>query len=282
MTLGCWALTALVYGVAVHTVRGRRLDGASLLGAELSRSRLSDLVERVLDVVSVLSVLLAVVVVVGIALVRGRRRLAVAAVVLMAGANVTSQVLKAVLERPDVGLRESTPATLNSLPSGHGTVAMSVAVALVLVSPAALRPVVGVLGAAYATATGLASLTAGWHRPSDAVAAFLVVGDWTGLVGTALLATAGDDPPSDPQSDGHGGAARRLALAAAYLVAFGALVAAVLLVTGLTREGDAGLVPAYLAGGGAIAGTAAAVVAAVLAVVHRLAAPVTGRPADDG
>jgi len=279
MTLGAPMLVALVYLVAVRTLRGRRLDGASLEGAELSRSRAAEYVEGVLDVVSVLSVLVAVLVVVAIALLRGRRRLAVAAVALMLGANVTTQLLKAVLERPDVGLRESTPATLNSLPSGHSTVALSVAVALVLVSPSALRPVVAVLGTGYATATGLASLTAGWHRPSDAVAAFLVVGGWTGLVGTALVATTRPDTSVDRVPEMHRRTSRRLAVAAAYLLAFGALVAAVLLATGLTREGTAGLVPAYLAGGGAIAGTAAGVVAALLAVVHQLASGADGDPA---
>ena len=280
IVVSCVALFVLVYRLAVHTTRGRLLDGAAFRGSVVARSRVTDYVEGLLDIVSVLALMVAAATLVGIALARHRRGLAVASVVLIVGANATTQLLKStVLTRPDLGLQETTPATLNSLPSGHGTVALSVVAALVLVVPAALRPVVAVAGVAYASVTGLATLSAGWHRPSDAVAAFLVVGAWAAGVGALLVllgqpadagdaVSAGDDEPLVA----HQRTARLLAVSAGYLLAFGGLLSAVIVGTDLTSEGGASaLVPAYLAGGGAIAGTAAAVMAALLLVAHRVA-----------
>lgn len=155
-----------------------------------------------------------------LAAVRRRVPLAVAAVVLVAGANVTTQLLKKVLlERPALGLGD-----VNSLPSGHTTVAATLAVALVLVLPPAARTTAAVLGAAYTAATGVSTLVAGWHRPSDVAAALLVVAAWTGVVVAGLrLRGARRDRPGP-------GAAGGRARAGALLVAAGALVVLVGLV----------------------------------------------------
>jgi len=82
------------------------------------------------------------------------------------------------LTRPDLGLREITPATHNSLPSGHTTAVSSVVVALLVVTPARGRPLVAVTGGAAAVVTALATMSAGWHRAGDSIAAFRVVGAW--------------------------------------------------------------------------------------------------------
>jgi membrane-associated phospholipid phosphatase len=267
----CAATFVLVYRLAVLTVRGRTLDGAALRGALLSRSRLTDLVERVLDVVSVTALLAAGVLIAVIALVRLRHTLALAAIVMLAGANLSTQVLKRyVLDRPDLGLDEITPARLNSMPSGHSTVALSVAVALVMVLPAKLRPSAAVAGAVYASVTGIGTLLAGWHRPSDAVAGFLVVAVWASLVGvvTVLL----DDTVLSPHHlETHAPTARHLGIAAAGLLALAALVAGLLLATTDTTSSTPARLLAYLAGSGAVAGTAAAVMAGLLVAVPRIA-----------
>jgi membrane-associated phospholipid phosphatase len=269
----CAALVALTYYLAVRTTRGRLLDGASLRGAVDARSGVTDAVERLLDTVSVLSLLAAALTLAVIGLARLRRELALAAVVLVVGANATTQVLKRfVLERPDVGLEESTPSTLNSLPSGHSTVAFSVAVALVLVLPVRLRPVAAGAGVGYATLTALATLTAGWHRPSDSVAAFLVVACWAALVGATLVVGHARQTGAAAGSDAHGDTVRRLARVALYLIGTGAVVAVLIVATGLDTYGTLAQVLAYVAGGSAVAGTGAAVMAGLLAVVH-LAAP---------
>src|SRR5207245_1071112 len=101
---------------------------------------------------------------------------AVGAVLLIVGANLTTQLLKSVLVRPVLGIDPERAAAGNSLPSGHTTIAASVAVAVLLVVPAAVRGVSAVVGAVLTAAAGVATLSAGWHRSSDAVAALLVVG----------------------------------------------------------------------------------------------------------
>lgn len=136
----------------VHTTRGRLLDGASFRGAGHAPSRVTKALERLLDIVSASSLLAAIGVIALIALLRLRRDLAAAAVALILGSNLTSQVLKHwVFSRPDLGIYETTPATLNSMPSGHSTVAFSVAVALVLVLPPAVRPLAAAGGVVYAS-----------------------------------------------------------------------------------------------------------------------------------
>lgn len=118
-----------------------------------------------------------------LALLQGRARLAVAAAVIIAGANVTTQLLKhQLLERPDFGY-----TTLNSLPSGHTTVVTSVVFATLLVAPAALRPLFVVAGSFAVTLTGASTVVAGWHRPSDIVAALAVCLLW----GSAVAAFVG-------------------------------------------------------------------------------------------
>lgn len=161
------------------TVTGRLVDDAAFRGAEYGRSRLWQVAEPVLDVVSVPFVVVVAVSAVLLALLRRRVVLAAQVAVLMVGANVTTQVLKRLLDRPDLGLHDRT---VNSLPSGHTTVAASTSAALVLVVPRRWRGWAAVLGAVYTTATGVSTLVGRWHRPSDAVAAVLVVLAWTGLV----------------------------------------------------------------------------------------------------
>lgn len=136
-----------------------------------------------------------------LALIQGQTRLAVAAAVIIAGANVTTQVLKRiVLDRPDLGF-----TTLNSLPSGHTTVVMSVVLATLLVAPMLLRPLFAVAGSFVATLTGASTVVAGWHRPGDIIAALAVCLLWgsavalfvgvrktgAGIVHTTVAALAG-------------------------------------------------------------------------------------------
>lgn len=177
-----------VHVVAGTTVTGRLVDDAAFRGALYGRSRLWQVAEPVLDVVSVPFVVGVALAAVLLALLRRRFVLAAQVAVLMVGSNVTTQVLKRLLERPDLGLGDRT---VNSLPSGHTTVAASTSAALVLVVPRRWRGWAAVLGALYTTATGVSTLVGRWHRPSDVVAAVLVVLAWTGVVLAAARGGAG-------------------------------------------------------------------------------------------
>jgi hypothetical protein len=172
--------TALTYRFGVRTPSGQRLDMVGMLGASLGRGYVEGLANRVLSVVSVITVVVACLVAATVAFARRRPGVAVGAVCLVAGANLTTQALKAsVFHRPDLQVSDTL---VNSLPSGHTTVAASVACALMLAVGPRVRPWIGVFGAVYTAATGLSTVVMAWHRPSDVIAAVLVTGLWTGLV----------------------------------------------------------------------------------------------------
>jgi membrane-associated phospholipid phosphatase len=171
------AIAAAVYVAFVRTSLGQAVDEGAMRGAEVSHPRIIEVLSRTLDGTSLISLGLISLVAAGIALLRKRVDLAVGAGVLVLGANLTTQALKLNLVRP--GLEAPGP---NSLPSGHTTAAVSVAFALVLVLPYAMRAAVALAGAAYVTVIAVATVWAHWHRPSDTVAALLVVLAWGGLV----------------------------------------------------------------------------------------------------
>lgn len=117
------------------------------------------------------------------ALLRGRVDLALGAVVLVTGANVTTQLLKhQILDRSDFGLGLAN----NSLPSGHTTVVASAVASIILVAPELLRSVLALAGAAAVTMTGASTVVAGWHRPADVIAALLVALIWLSIVTVAI------------------------------------------------------------------------------------------------
>jgi membrane-associated phospholipid phosphatase len=176
--------------VFVTTRTGQLLDAVVLDGANYGRTRLWRLAEPVLDVISVPFIATVLVGAVVLAMIRRQWLLTLQVGLLMAGANLTTQLLKhAVLQRPDLGLGDRV---VNTMPSGHTTAAASCAVALVLVVPRRMRALTAILGALYTAGTGIATLIGGWHRPSDVVAAGLVVLAWAGLV-SALRPTG---PPA--------------------------------------------------------------------------------------
>ena len=266
------AAFGLVWRFAVHTELGQWLDTVALTGNRIGQDRIDDPVDTLLNAMSVVSLLAATVVIGFIALIRGRKALAVTATLLIAGANVTTQLLKHYLARPDFGIDPERAAAGNSLPSGHTTVAASVAIALILVLPRKLRVAGAFLGAGYAAAAGVATLSAGWHRPSDAVAAYLVVGAWAAVAGLVLLFFQREQAVVEP------GDAHRVAGAVLGGAGVVALLASAVALSWLVDRstvpvealGRRPLFIGYAGSAAGIAGTIAVVAALVLIVVHRL------------
>ncbi|GIF56397.1 phosphatase PAP2 family protein [Asanoa iriomotensis] len=279
--LGLWFLVlataegaclVAVWRFFVRSRHGQLLDTVALAGNWIGQNRIEGIVDAALNTVSVVSLVGATATIGFIALIRRRAAVALGAIVLIAGATVTTQVLKRLIERPQLGVDVERAAAGNSLPSGHATVAAAVVVALVLVLPARVRGVVAVIGAAAAALVGVATLSAGWHRPSDVAAAFLVVGVWANIAGLFILVAQRT----------HGAvvygmtnkyAVAVLGLAGLVLLA-GAAIAMKLTDQVLTTPTDDlsrnRLLTAYGGGALGIAGTASLVVGAVLLTAHRV------------
>jgi membrane-associated phospholipid phosphatase len=127
---------------------------------------------------------LSISVVVG-AIAARRPRAAAAAAATMLGAGVTTQVLKPLLafQRDFPPLHFMGPV---AYPSGHTTAVMSLALALIIVSPARLRPLAAAAGGLLTVATVFSILVLGGHYPSDIVGGLLVATAWAS-VATAVL-----------------------------------------------------------------------------------------------
>jgi membrane-associated phospholipid phosphatase len=247
------AVATVVYVAFVRTHLGQTVDEAAMQGAEVSHPRIIEVLSRTLDGTSLVSLGLISLVAAAIALLRRRIDLAVGAGVLVLGANLTTQALKANLVRP--GLEAPGP---NSLPSGHTTAAVSVAFALVLVLPYAMRAAVALAGAAYVTVIAVATVWAHWHRPSDTVAALLVVLAWGGLVVAVIRARRS----LTRQRPNTGRTASRLAtmpltLVATITGAVGVIGLAAVAVSDRMLPGLVSHLAAFIAGSAGIAATAA-------------------------
>ncbi|BCB90327.1 phosphatase PAP2 family protein [Phytohabitans suffuscus] len=256
----------------VRHERGQLLDTVALEGNAIGRDHVDGLANTVLNAVSLASVAVATIVVAVIALARGRVLLTVVVTAFVAAANLTTQVLKHGLYRPDFGVDPERVAAGNSFPSGHATVAMSVVIALVLVVPARLRGVTAVVGAAYAAVAGIATMSLGWHRPSDVAGAMLVVGGCAALAGLLLVLGQGRD--ARVKSDD----ARPLAVALLMIAAVALLAAAAgafwwvdrVATTPVDELGRRTLLVAYAGAAAGIAGVTSAVTALTLAATHRV------------
>lgn len=190
----CAVVLVALTVVFVWTRSGQRLDDAALSGQKaVQRARTAARSDELLRTISVGSLAVFGASLIAVALVRGRWHLGVGVAAVIGGANVTTQVYKWIVQRPDLLHNHVIP--FNTLPSGHSTVAASLAAALVLVVPVRLRPLAATLGALYAAGIATMTLAAGWHRPSDAVSAFAVVGIWTFGVCAVLVQLRGTGSP---------------------------------------------------------------------------------------
>ena len=190
LTVCCIAAVVALYAVAVRTERGQRLDERALETRSVVDDDAREVARNVLETISVTSLAVAGGALVFIGLVRGRLFLAISVGVAILGACVTTEVLKLhVLERPD--LLDGIGRPWNTYPSGHSTVAMTLAVGAVLVAPRRLRGTVALAGVVYAATVAGATVVTGWHRPSDTVAGGLVAVGWGAAVAAILVATRG-------------------------------------------------------------------------------------------
>jgi membrane-associated phospholipid phosphatase len=186
-TLACVAALAATYFFFVRTTTGQFIDESALVEAVEIHGTAGKAANKLLDWLPALSVLIASVVILLVAILRRRWTAAGIALVACVGANVATQILKDLVPvRPYRGIET---LELNSLPSGHTTLAASAAAAVFLVVSPRWRPLAGFLGGSFAVATGASTLINQWHRPADVVAAFLVVGAFMLPAGWLIIRT---------------------------------------------------------------------------------------------
>lgn len=183
----CIAAFAALYLFFVRDVTGQGIDQLAFNGAENGTTG-TTVTRRLLDLIPSVMVAVGAIISLIIATVRRAWFPLVVAVTAAMAAVVTTQLLKnVVLTRPDLGVDGYDP---NSFPSGHTTVAAASALVVFLVASPHTRWLAGTIGAAFAVAAGVSTLVSLWHRPSDVIAALLVVAFW-GCVAGAVLTRAG-------------------------------------------------------------------------------------------
>ena len=181
LALSCLGATIGLWRLFVFTHTGQMLDAMALEGSEIGSHYVSVHARALLSMVSMPAAVILVVTILIIGLLRRSHRRAVWAVVAVAGANLTTQLLKyRILWRPDFDITERWDKA-NTLPSGHTTMAASAAVALILLSGRRWRVLSAWAGALFTIAMGYSTLVCQWHRPSDVLAGILVPVAWGAL-----------------------------------------------------------------------------------------------------
>lgn len=245
-----------VYLFFVTTRAGQLLDARAFEGARLGQRSLAPVTLSLLDSLPVVGVAIALVIAVVVTASRADWLVLAVAVPAAVAANLLTQVLKnTVLDRPDLGV---AGYAFNSLPSGHTTVAASAAMVVFLVSSPRWRPVAAAIGALFTIVVGSSTLANQWHRPSDVIAALLVVAFCGCLAGFVLVRLR--SAQAQPAGSGWNRTLLWVALPCAALAAVALAVSAV-----RPPQALASLPFAYLGG---IAGIAASVLLLAIAAIR--------------
>jgi membrane-associated phospholipid phosphatase len=177
----------LVYGSGAVQETDRALRDRLLADPGSSSESIASWVARLGDPLTFL-LLAALAAVVGLK--RGKRREVVAALVVVAGANLTTQLLKVLVSHPRVrSILGAEGFSWDGFPSGHTTAIGSIVVAFLFVVPASWRPFVAMLGTVLTIAVGCAVVVLHRHFPSDVIGGVLVVGAWSFAALAALRAS---------------------------------------------------------------------------------------------
>lgn len=178
LCLGALALTWVVAALvpAAHVKDAVALYDLTLIGGP----RLDTLMNGLLHLLDPALYTLWGLLLVAVALLRRRPRVALAVALVLSLAPLSAETLKPLLAHPHarVGVSEITAA---SWPSGHATAATVLVLCAVLVAPRRLRPLVAVLGATFAAVVGVSLLILAWHLPSDVLGGYLLATLWMAL-----------------------------------------------------------------------------------------------------
>jgi membrane-associated phospholipid phosphatase len=277
MAAACALLFGFVLAAAYGWGPGRSLDLLGLTGfVSANQGWLQTAAARVARLGDPAQVVLLTGVLAGLAVARGRPRVALVILALIGATSVSSQLLKELLAYPREAPFLDQVVGPEAFPSGHATAAMSLALAAVLAAPRRARLAAALLGALLALGVGASVVAWAWHFPSDVVGGYLLATGWA-LVLVAVLREADRRFPASDRW-----AATALARASERMATGGLAVAAVggALVTALAGlavvVADPDAVAAFahehtaaVAVGGAVASAALALPVAMAAVMRR-------------
>jgi membrane-associated phospholipid phosphatase len=219
------AVLVAVYWLAVWTHTGQRFEDDVLNSvASGSTGRQEYISQLMLSTVRKGSLGAAIAVILAFGWF-GRRFVGVLGAGLVVAAAATTQVLQRVVERP-ILLTRGYRRDDQSFPSGHTAIAMAIFAALVLVVPHRFRWYAVLVAAPAAIGMGIATVTVGWHRPSDTVGSDLIVLAYACLA-VVVLARRGQVrpvPPRPAQAIAFGAAAVALCVVVLLVLSTGGTV----------------------------------------------------------
>ena len=221
--LGFALAVVLVYLTFVWTRVGQQLDAAAFLAAgTVASSPFGVLVDQTRTTAVVVLAVAATIASVRALIQRRLYAVSTALLLVITSAGI-ARALRAELPRPYLG---EFAYQYNTLPSGHAAAAAALVVALLVLLPVGLAPrTVNSAAILVITGSGFASVLSFAHRPSDVLAAVLIVG----CLGSLLRLLPQSASPLIPDRSGLWAAG---ATAAAALLHLG-LLASVGLIRGL-------------------------------------------------
>lgn len=185
------AVLVTVYLLGVRTAVGQALGDAAYLGRLAESATLRHFDRNVLEAIDIRVFLLGALALFAVAAVRRQWRAGFLVTAAYLAAILSAEILKAVLTRPilapEMEALMGAKQGLNTYPSGHSTFATGLALGVIFLVPAVARAWVAMGGIGFVVLVTGAVVTAGWHRPTDAVAGIALATIWVSL--TAALVT---------------------------------------------------------------------------------------------